>query len=52
MKPTTTEAPDAISRHPLARRLAVRVGWFVGIWAASVGVLAGVAYLLRKIIRG
>ncbi len=33
-------------RRPLARRLA----WFVGIWAASVAVLAIVGLLLRGLL--
>lgn len=45
MKRTTTE-------HPADRSLASRLGWFVGLWAAGVTVLSGVAYLLRKIILG
>jgi len=45
MKPITTEVPAA-------SRLATRLCWFVGIWAASVAVLAIVAYALHKIILG
>jgi len=45
MKPITTELPAA-------GRLATRLCWFVGIWAASVAVLAIVAYALHKIILG
>jgi len=45
MKPITTEVPAA-------SRLATRLCWFVGIWAASVAVLAIVAYALHKMILG
>jgi hypothetical protein len=45
MKLITTELPAA-------SRLATRLCWFVGIWAASVAVLAIVAYALRRIILG
>jgi hypothetical protein len=45
MKPNTTELPAA-------SRLTTRLCWFVGIWAASVAVLAIVAYALHKIILG
>jgi hypothetical protein len=34
------------------RRLWIRIGWFVGIWAASVAALGVVAYALHKIILG
>ena len=27
-----------------------RVGWFVLLWAAGVGVIAGFAYLLRTVM--
>jgi len=36
---------------PTITRL-TRLGWFVGIWAASVIVLYAIAYVLRKIILG
>ncbi|MCQ8278734.1 DUF2474 family protein [Acetobacteraceae bacterium KSS8] len=29
-----------------------RIGWFVGLWAASIAVFAAVAYGLRLIILG
>jgi hypothetical protein len=45
MKPTTTKDRSA-------SRLIVRLGWFIGIWGASVGVLACFAYALHKIILG
>jgi len=45
MKRTTTE-----DRSP--NRLIVRLGWFIGIWGASVGVLGCFAYALHKIILG
>jgi Protein of unknown function (DUF2474) len=45
MTPTTIEAPAA-------GRLVTKLCWFVGIWAASVVVLAIVAYALHKIILG
>ncbi|WP_419729967.1 hypothetical protein [Lichenicola sp.] len=34
------------------RRLAVRVLWFIGIWAVSIVVVAGVAEGLKKLILG
>jgi len=45
MKRTTTK-----DRTP--KRLIVRLGWFFGIWGASVGVLGCLAYALHKIILG
>ena len=30
-------------------RLSKRLAWFVGLWAASVAVLAVVAYLIRLV---
>ncbi len=45
MKPTTIEAAAT-------SRLVTKLCWFVGIWAASVAVLAIVAYALHKIILG
>jgi hypothetical protein len=45
MKPTIIEAP-------VSGRLVIKLCWFVGIWAASVAVLAVVAYALHKIILG
>jgi hypothetical protein len=45
MKRTTTE------RRP-GGGTAARLGWFVGLWAASVAVLGAVAYVLRRIILG
>jgi hypothetical protein len=32
------------------KRWGKRIAWLIGIWAASVGVLALVAYLLRLIM--
>jgi hypothetical protein len=34
------------------KRTITRLGWFVGIWAASVMVLYTIAFVLRKIIQG
>jgi hypothetical protein len=31
-------------------RLALRIGWFIGLWAAGVGGLALVAGLLRALM--
>ncbi len=45
MKPTTIETPAA-------SRLATKLCWFVGIWAASVAVMTLLAYALHKIILG
>ena len=45
MKPTIIEAPAG-------SRLATKLCWFVSIWAASVSVLAIIAYTLHKIIIG
>lgn len=45
MKRTITERRSG--NGPVAR-----LGWFVGIWAASVAVLSAVAYVLRRIILG
>ncbi len=45
MKRTITEA------H-VSSRLMIKLSWFVGIWAASVGILSGIAYVLHKIILG
>jgi hypothetical protein len=44
VKPTTIKPPSD--------RLIVRLGWFVGIWAASVAVLGVIAYALHKLILG
>jgi hypothetical protein len=33
-------------------RLIDRLVWFVSLWAASVTVLSGIAYVLHKIILG
>jgi hypothetical protein len=33
------------------RQSLVRLGWFVGLWAASVGVIGLVALLLRAWLR-
>jgi Protein of unknown function (DUF2474) len=41
-----------ITRNPVSNRLIIRLGWFVGIWGASVAVLSCVAYVLHKIILG
>jgi hypothetical protein len=45
MKRTTTKDGSP-------NRLIVRLGWFIGIWGASVAVLACLAYALHKIILG
>lgn len=37
---------------PESAPLLVRLGWFVGIWAASVAALGVAAYALHKIILG
>jgi hypothetical protein len=34
------------------KRTITRLGWFIGIWAASVTALYAIAYVLRKIILG
>jgi len=44
MKRTTIERPPG--------SVWVRIGWFVGIWAASVAALGVVAYALHRIILG
>jgi hypothetical protein len=41
-----TDAGTETGKRPLARRIA----WFVGIWLASVAVLAVVGLLLRGVL--
>jgi len=41
-----SKASHARERKPWGRRIA----WMIGLWAASVGVLALVAYLLRLVM--
>jgi hypothetical protein len=41
-----TKARHAPGRKPWGSRIA----WMIGLWAASVGVLALVAYLLRWVM--
>ena len=49
--PPTSDAapapPTSDAAHAPPRPLAVRLLWFVGLWAASVAVVGAVAYGIR-----
>ncbi len=51
MKRTTIDRQPTII-EPQSTPLWVRIGWFVGIWAASVAALGVVAYALHRLILG
>ena len=40
----------AITEHE-GRHWSAKVGWFVGLWTASVLALVAVAYLIRLLVR-
>jgi hypothetical protein len=50
MKRTTTD--QSATGQAGTGGLLTRLGWFVGIWAASVAALSIVACILHKIILG
>ena len=48
MEPTSANSPSGRQPGSMVRR----IGWFIGIWAASIVVVAAVAEGLKHIILG
>jgi hypothetical protein len=41
-----------LTRGAPPRRLATRLGWFVGLWAGGVAAVVGLGTLVRLIVDG